>query len=287
MADTAPDGFQVVQIRPPGYIHAEALTELAECVYFGLRRLGLRAFYQKRADGPVRYIVIGGHLLGDRGFAVLPPGAILYNSEQVDPETTWLRGPYRAALETRPVWDYSEENVRRLAALGVKPAQHVPLGYVPELARIPPAEEDIDVLFYGSVNPRRKRILDALGDRGLKVVSLFGIYGTERDRAIARAKVVLSVHFYEAKIFEIVRAAYLFTNAKALVAECGPDTAVDAELREAMCAVPYEQLVEACVELVRDAPHRRALGERAQRIFALRREEDILARTLGQPQPAG
>lgn len=273
--------FHVVQVRPPGYVHAEVLTELAECVFFGLRRLGLRAFYRDRPDQPARQIVLGAHLLDAAGMASLPDDAILYNSEQVDPQSEWLKGPYFAALTSREVWDYSAENVRQLTALGAQSVRHVPVGYVPELARIAPANEDIDVLFYGSINPRRQKILEALGARGLKVVTLFGTYGEERDRAIARAKVVLSVHYYDAKIFEIVRAAYLLTNTKALVAECGPETSVEPELRDAIRGVPYKGLVEACEELVRDAGKRHALAERGRKIFAARLEEPILADSLG------
>ena len=29
--------FHVIQVRPPGLVHAEALTELAQCVHFGFR----------------------------------------------------------------------------------------------------------------------------------------------------------------------------------------------------------------------------------------------------------
>jgi SAM-dependent methyltransferase len=278
--------FQVVQIRPPGYIHADALTEFAECVYFGLRRLGVPAYYREPPDRPARQIIIGAHLLAEHGIQALPADAILYNSEQIDPESEWLKGPYFSALATREVWDYSAENVRRLTLLRARQVRHVPLGYVPELARIPVAGEGIDVLFYGSVNARRQRILEALKARGLKVVALFGKYGEERDRAIAHAKVVLNVHFYEAKVFEIVRAAYLFTNAKAVVAECGTDTSVDPELREAMYGVPYDALVDACVDLVNDQAKRLALGDRAHRIFARRREEDVLAASLGLAEAA-
>ena len=179
------------------------------------------------------------------------------------------------------MWDYSAENARRLTALGAPSVSYVPLGFVPELLRIPAQGEDIDVLFYGSGNPRRHKILEALRARGLRVVALFGAYGEERDRAIARAKVVLNMHFYEAKIFEIVRVAYLLTNGKAVVAEAGPDTDIEADLRETVCGVPYDGLVDACVELVRDEARRAALGERARRVFARRREEDILAGALG------
>lgn len=285
-ASTPAAAFQVAHVRPPGYLHAEALTEFAECVYYGLRRLGAPVFYREQPDRPARQIVFGAHLLDEQGIKALPTDAIIYNSEQIDAESAWLRGAYFSALTTHPIWDYSEENVRRLKALGVGAIRHVALGYVPELARIAPLDEDIDVLFYGSVNPRRQKIIEALKARGLNVVVLFGTYGEERDRAIARAKVVLSVHFYEAKIFEIVRAAYLFTNAKALVAECDSDTFVDPELREAVYGAPYDGLVDACVRLVSHPAERLALGERARRIFARRREEDILAAALELMEPA-
>jgi SAM-dependent methyltransferase len=279
-AAAARPAFHVVQVRPNGYPHSDCLTEFAEAVYFGLRRLGLAAFYRDPPERPVRQIVIGAHLLDEQQLSQLPADAILYNSEQIYSGSTWLCEAYLQALRRQPVWDYSNENVRRLEALGVRQVRHVPLGYVPELVRIAPQADDIDVLFYGSVNERRKQILDALTARGLKVLALFGVYGEERDRAIGRAKLVLSVHYYAAKIFEIVRAAYLFSNAKAVVAECGPDTYIDPELLDAICGAPYEGLVEACVELVRDSARRAALGERAQRIFSRRREQDILAAAL-------
>ncbi|HEV2269414.1 MAG TPA: methyltransferase domain-containing protein [Steroidobacteraceae bacterium] len=281
-AEAATAGVHIVQIRPPGYVHAEGLTELAECVYFGLRRLGLPVFYHEPPDRPARQIVFGAHLLNEEGINRLPATAILYNSEQIYPDSPWLRGAYLEGLRTREVWDYSEENVARLQELGAQNAKHVPLGYVPELVRIAPASEDIDVLFYGSVNPRRKKILDELRARGLQVVSLFGAYGEERDRAISRAKVVLCLHFYEAKVFEIVRVAYLLSNEKAVVAEWDAERAEHADLREALCAVPYEGLVEACEALIRDPARRQTLGKRARQIFSLRREERILAAALAR-----
>ena len=281
----ASDAFHIVQLRPPGYIHAEGLTELAECVYFGLRRLGVPVFYREPPDRPVRQIVFGGHLLSREGMTDLPPDAILYNSEQIFPDSPWLRSAYLEGMKTREVWDYSAENVARLRELAVPNARHVPLGYVPELARIAPAVEDIDVLFYGSVNERRKKILDELQARGLKVVTLWGTYGEERDRAIARAKVVLCLHFYEAKVFEIVRAAYLLSNEKAVVAEWDGQRAEHADLREAVCGAPYEGLVAACEALIRDPARRQTLGRRARQLFSQRREERILAAALGRHDP--
>ncbi|HUN71587.1 MAG TPA: methyltransferase domain-containing protein [Steroidobacteraceae bacterium] len=284
--EPAADAYHVFQIRPPGYVHADALTELAECVCFGLRRLGLAVFHREPPAQPARQIVLGAHLLTELGMSGLPATAIIYNSEQIFPGSPWLHSAYLAGLKSHEVWDYSAENVGRLRELGVPNVRHVPLGFVPELARIAPAAEDIDVLFYGCVNDRRKKILDQLEARGLKVMTLSGTYGEERDGAIGRAKVVLCLHYYEAKVFEIVRVAYLLSNEKAVVAEWSAEPAEHSEhsdVREALCAVPYEGLVEACVALARDPARRQALGQRARRIFSLRREEDILAAALAHP----
>jgi SAM-dependent methyltransferase len=173
----------------------------------------------------------------------------------------------------------------RLRAAGVGSVRYVPIGYVPELSRIGPVAEDIDVLFYGSVSSRRQAILDELKTRGFNVAQLDGTYGEERDRVIARAKIVLTIHRTEAKAFEIVRAAYLLTNFKAVVAECGPDTVVEADIREAFRGVPYAGLVAACAALVPDEAARRTLATRGHEVFSSRPAEEILAAALGRERP--
>ncbi len=277
--------YHVVQVRPPGYIHAEALTELVLATYHGLRRLGVPTRLDA-APGPAgRQIIFGAHLLDAGAIANLPHDAIIYNTEQMTGESPWLGSVYLRLLHERTVWDYSLRNVSRLQALGIRDVHYVPVGFVPELVRIPPAGEDIDVLFYGSMNDRRRHVLEELMRRGLKVVHLFGTYGRERDRAIGHAKVQLNVHFYASKVFEIVRVSYLLSNYRAVVAECGPDTELEPELRAAVRAVPYEELADACEALVRDAPARQALAERGFRIFSRRRAQAILGGVLGIPVP--
>jgi hypothetical protein len=275
--------YRIVQVRPPGSVHAEALTELAETVYCGMMRLGIAAFFREAAPVGARRIVLGAHLLDEHELLQMPDDAILYNSEQISAESPWLSKHYLNALRKHTVWDYSERNVEALRTLGVGSACYVPVGYTPELSRVGPAIEDIDVLFYGSINPRRQAVLEALQREGVKVVVLFGKYGEERDRLIARAKIVLSIHFYESRVFEIVRAAYLFTNFKAIVAECDSDTAIEPELRAAIRGVPYDGLVRACIDLLRDDGARRELADRAFAVFAARPEEEILGQALGLP----
>ncbi len=281
------DALEIVQVKPRGYAHAEALTEFAEATYHGIRRLGLRVFFQEPPPEPVRQILIGAHLLGAESAMALPANAIIYNSEQIYPGSPWLKsGWYLELLARHEVWDYSADNLERLRQFGVARGRLARLGFVPELVRIAPAAEDIDVLFYGSTGARREAILEALKQRGLNVVSLFGAYGEERDRAIARAKIILNVHQHATKIFEIVRIAYPLSNYKAVVSECGPGTAIEPEMRAAICGVPYEQLVDACVALARDDETRRKLALRGHELFAARRAERELAAALDVPPSA-
>ena len=65
-----------------------------------------------------------------------------------------------------------------------------------------------------------------------------GVRGAERDALIARARLVLNLHFYPTAIFELVRVSYLLANGKAVVAECGPETEIDADIRARSRARP-------------------------------------------------
>lgn len=277
--------YQIIHIRPAGDIHAGALTEAAEATCFGLRRLGLRAYYRDTPAEPVRQIILGAHLLDDAALPALPPDSIIYNSVDFSADLPPPTDVFIDALRSRQVWDFSADNALRLRDLGVNSVRYVALGYVPELSRIGPVAEDVDVLLYGSVSPRRQAILAELKARGVNVVQLDGIYGEERDRLIARAKIVLSVHRTEARVFESLRLTYLLTNFKAVVAECDPEMDVEDGIREAVRAVPYAGLVAACVELIADDGARRTLATRGHEVFSARPAEDILAAALGRERP--
>ena len=274
--------YRIVLIQPEAYAHSGALSELAETLLYGFNALGLSFQLNiNETDPGCTNILLGAHLLDAHSLGDLPPGSIIYNSEQIDQKSSWISATYLDALRKFEVWDYSEENIRRLLENGIKQIKYVPVGYVPQLTRIPVLAQDIDVLFYGAINERRKAILEALIARGLRIEFLSGVYREERDHYIARAKLVLNLHYYEASVFEVVRVSYLLANEKAVVAECGEHTTLDADLREAVCGVPYEQLVNTCVELVADSNKRANLAQRGFELFAQRVEATILAQALG------
>jgi hypothetical protein len=279
--------LRIVLIQPEGYAHSSALAELAETLIYGLDDLGANFEFtiNEPADDATN-IILGAHLLDEAAMRELPADTIIYNFERIDEKSAWISDSYMALLRRSTVWDCSEANAVRLRSRGVKCVRFVPVGYVPQLTRIPVIKpQDIDVLFYGSLNERRKKILGALIASGLRIEFRTGVYREERDRLIARAKVVLNMHYHDASSFEIARVSYLLANEKAVVAECNEGASLETDIREAVRAVPYDKLVDACTELVADTDQRVNLARRGFAIFSRRDAGAILSPALGCPPP--
>lgn len=284
----APDRVHLVLIKPEGYLHSEAFRELVETLRHGFEGLGIPAgFAENTFDDQALNLVLGWHLM-DKALR-LPASIILYNLEQMDERNRELRLRLVELSDRAEIWDYSRRNIEILRAGGFPgPLHHVPIGYAPEMTRIEPAPvQDIDVLFYGSVNPRRAAILQDLERRGAKVHAAFGVYGKERDALIARSKIVLNMHFYESSIFEMVRVSYLLANRKMVVAECNAGTEVEDGLRDAAALVPYEQLAPTCLALLGDLEGRKRFETRALEAMRAREEAKILREVMAGERLVG
>lgn len=279
-AAVASPGFAVVLVSPPGYIHAQALTEIAETVHCALQALGHDSILTNSLGLPDRRaIVIGAHLLERCGMGQPAPGSVIYNFEQMDPDSNWLNTTYLNLLRQYPVWDYSQRNIEWLKQIGIHSVQHVPIGWMPEMTRIPAAEKDIDILFYGSMNDRRLRVLDELKTRNVRVEQVFGVYGKERDHLIARSKIILNLHFYESKIFEVARVSYLLGNGACVVSEDGLDPA-EKKFAHAVAFTPYDRLVETCLRLLEDPAERARMSDAGRELMHSLHEDQFLREAL-------
>lgn len=265
--------FAIVHICPPKGNHY-ALAEMAETVVLGLQALGhdciwvepdeLFGIQSNSSENDRQFIIFGSNAnpLYAKPFP-LPRNSILYNFEQIYPESPWLRAGYIDYLCQYAVWDYSLANITRLKQLGIHHVAHVPVGYVPEMTRIcPQPDPDIDVLFYGCINDRRQHILDELTAAGVKVEALFGVYGQERDEYISRSKIVLNMHFYEAKVFEIVRVSYLLANRAFVISERGSNPEEEAYFAEGVVFTDYENLVPCCLDYLAEDSKRQSIANK-------------------------
>lgn len=247
-------------------------SEVIETLVWGFGELGrsvTTGVNHWRADA--RQIVLCPHLLSDATLATLAPGTIAYNFEQID-AASQLPPQRLAAFRSLCVWDYSRRNVDAWRAAGIE-AVHLPVGWHPGLARIAPAaQQDIDVLFFGIINERRRTALARIDAGGLKVAAAHMTFGRQRDELIARARTVVNIHHYPSGIFETVRASYLLANGAALVSERGAGDEVPDEYANVVQWADYDALAARCREVVDAADLRTRLrndGPQAMRALAV------------------
>ena len=273
--------FAVTVVAPPGYPHSAAFLEVAETLHSALTALGHDSLVTTEGHLPGRqHIVLGANLLP--GYALpLASDAILYNLEQVQPGSSWFRPELLDLFRRYALWDYSRRNIDALAKLDVEVSRHVPIGYVPELTRIEHASgPDLDLLFFGSLNPRRLAVIDRLRAAGLRVEAVFGVYGRMRDALIARAKVVLNVHFYEAKVLEMVRISYLLANRCCVLSEMSSDPEEDHALAAGVAFAAYDDLVARAQQLVADTVLRARIAQQGFELMCERPAVDYLRAAL-------
>jgi hypothetical protein len=254
------DRYRVVLIVPAGYKHSLCFTEAAFLLKNSLADCGAGCdiVVNEMARDRIN-IILGYHLLvaGDylRAYRYIP-----WQLEQLSAAEGVFSGNVKAVLSgAMAVWDYSQENIAFLAGHGIT-AKHLPVGYHRGLEQISRTEmKDIDVLFFGSKGDRRKKVLEELAARGAKVQALFGVYGKERDAYVARARIVLNIHYYSSKIFEAVRVSYLLNNACCVVSE---ESDVYPYSEVTLPLVPYERLTEQCLSLIARKEEIWEIGER-------------------------
>lgn len=92
------------------------------------------------------------------------------------------------------VWDYDEQNIEVLKLIRPDVKLHILKPYK-DWSVYKPVAKDIDILFYGTMNEHRSKILNDLKKK-YKVVVLNSWDGRVLDSYIMRSKVLLNLHYY-------------------------------------------------------------------------------------------
>ncbi len=209
-------------LQPAGYVHSMGLLDAALYFRHQFEQLGAQVTVAKnrlRIDAP--NLVFGAHL----GFepALLRTFCCLFvNLEQLGSGGSRLPAAYLELLRSSHVIDYDSAN---LPAYGRREADVpcVSFGFAPYLAAAPelPLEQrQFDLLFFGSMNPRRQRLIERIEQAGRTVVVFDApVYGPERDAFIRQSRAVLNCHHYDSAVFEQVRAFQVLSLGTPLVSE--------------------------------------------------------------------
>ncbi|HMD54486.1 MAG TPA: hypothetical protein VKJ65_08060, partial [Phycisphaerae bacterium] len=201
---------------------------------------------------------------------------VIYQLEQLTDRAGWFNESLLQTLrQAKMIWDYSADNIAFLKGKGLTNLRHLPIGFHEALCAIPRVALDVDVLFYGSMNERRLKILNELRPH-CRLAQIFDLYGSQRDALIARSKIVLNLHYYQSMIMEQVRVSYLLNNACCVVSEDSPNN----PFPDMIAAVPYEQITQTCLSYLRDAAAREDLAQRGMKLFRQRPMVEYLRRVL-------
>jgi predicted O-methyltransferase YrrM len=209
-------------------------------------------------------VLFGGELLGPS--STIPDNTIVFNMEQ--PSHPKMDNVRRIS-QGHTVWDIYTQNVNDWERLGTD-AHHLPIGYTPNLSRIPQAQvRDIDVFFSGWMTARRTKILQDLRQSGLTVYASDCCYGGYRDQIISRSKICLNIHHDGRDLFEIVRCSYLMANGKCVVTEESADDRDHHDLFPGLYFSTTPEIVNNCKALVAN-PGSITAWEHAAEVFTSR-----------------
>ena len=231
-------------IQPAGYVHSLGFIDQARFVRHQLRRFGVPVTIGKnRLREDAVNIVFGAHL----GFPLewkTRHTCAFFNLEQLGQGGAKVSASYLALLRGSAVIDYDAANV---AAYCSEPQDVpvVPFLHAPYLAAetLPLEQRPIDLLFFGSLNERRKALIRRVESTGV-TVSLFDkpIYGEERDAFVRQAKAVLNFSFYESSRFEQARASQCLSLGTPVVSERHPASNPHPAYDEAVCWIEDDRI---------------------------------------------
>lgn len=95
--------------------HYQCLMETQEMIHSSLQDMGFDSILTDDWGMLDRqYIILGVNNLVYPNQIPLPPNAIIYNLEQIYPESPWIQSGYLDYLYQYPIWDYSLSNIAQL-----------------------------------------------------------------------------------------------------------------------------------------------------------------------------
>ncbi len=244
--------FSLVKMNPDDLMPSHGFDDAIFPLYYSLQSLGYDVeILFNSVNARSKNIIFGSAMAPRRIGRMLPKGSVIFNLEQITPESKWCNKDYLAHLHDFTVWDYSPANVSALADAGLSQAVHVPLGYVPQMTRLRSGfAEDVDMLFYGLMTDRRHAVISRMTAAGIHILATQEAFGNMRDRLLAHSRLILNIHQFVPARLELVRLGYVWANKKAVLSEWRADTEIPDHLQEACCFTAYEALPETAAAML-------------------------------------
>ncbi|MDD0823415.1 hypothetical protein PTQ27_02880 [Mannheimia sp. AT1] len=181
-------------------------------------------------------------------FNELPEQYIAFQLEQ-SVTSRWFNKEYLNKLSNAyAVLDYSLDNISFLQKNGLS-FQKIffsPLGFYPSFFNHMEENEIYDVLFYGDIkNERRKKYIDKLASK-YRVKVIKNSFGNELYQEIAKAKIIVNIHYYDNALLETTRLYECLSLNKLVISEKSADLYLYPQLEETVDFVEEGNIEEMC-----------------------------------------
>lgn len=184
------------------------------------------------------------------GYAV-----VIYQLEQLFRSSYWVNPMAIERLNAADeVWEYDYENIWFMVD-HMKIASKIkfrPMLYSETIKTVthkPAKEKDIDILYYGGMNEYRQTALTFIQKniQPYKIEFIQNVWGADLDEYIARAKIVLNLHFFPDNRQEQVRMFQLVSNGCCVVSEYSEAN----HMGTSILNVEIDNIPAVCRELLR------------------------------------
>jgi len=167
-------------------------------------------------------LLFGVHEVCELFYPYFSPNSIIFNTEQLDFKNEWVNENYISILKSYRIFDYCKSNQRWLKDnLRIESKLinfSLPLSKYSKDISI----RDVDILFYGTYTEEREKLYQELlshfGNK-IKILFRYELWGDEKEDLINRSKIILNLHRYETKLFQIVRVFPLLHTNRIIISE--------------------------------------------------------------------
>jgi tetratricopeptide (TPR) repeat protein len=277
--------FSVCLIESEGYRFAHFLYDLCKYICFTFESAGYDCCIQKnRVSNDRINILVGGHRLDDPKSVkeIADSGKYIIVQSEILGEDTINNWPLQERYakvylplikQATVVWDGIDSNHIHLKKFGID-AVFLRFGYLPQMEEIiHKKNKDIDFLYYGSVTPHRKKMLDALAAKGGRIYVDFDSTAMYRNDLISRTRVNLAPkQAPDADHFSGTRILYLLNNRSIVVVErCKGQE----YLEGCFPSADTEDYVDLCMDMLRRPDLDQLTGEYFERFKKINIVDEI------------
>lgn len=183
---------------------------------------------------------------------ITPDRYIVYNFEQFITDKVWTETYIDFLKKALCVIDYSVMNIYKMNEYGINSffLPYIPSG-MNRYNNLSYTKKDIDVLFIGSLNNKRKKWLSKLMNKKYSVKIITNLFFEKSIEYFARSKIVLNIHYYSGKsILEVARIIPALENNCVIISEESHDDYYNIIYNNIVIDITFENLKDRVEEIL-------------------------------------